>query len=89
MPGGFGTLDEAFEVFTLVQCHKLKGFPIVAMGSEFWEHMRHFARGSLVNEKTIAPEDLELLHVTDSTEDAVQYILAGVARMASSPAGID
>jgi len=89
MPGGFGTLDEAFEVLTLIQCHKLQGFPIVAMGSEFWEHMREFVRGALVNEKTISPGDLELLHVTDSTEDAVHYIHAGVARMASSPAGID
>ena len=89
MPGGFGTLDEAFEVITLIQCHKLQGFPIVAMGSEFWEHMRQFVRGALVNEKTISPEDLELLHVTDSTEEAVRYIHSGVARLRSSPAAID
>ncbi len=54
MPGGFGTLDEAFEVLTLIQCHKLDGFPIVAMGSQFWNHMRNFVRGSLVTEKTIS-----------------------------------
>jgi uncharacterized protein (TIGR00730 family) len=89
MPGGFGTLDEAFEVITLIQCHKLQGFPIVAMGSEFWEQMRNFVRGSLVNEKTISPEDLDLLHVTDSAESAVQYIRDGAARMPSSPGGID
>jgi len=89
MPGGFGTLDEAFEVITLIQCHKLTGFPIVAIGSEFWEHMRQFVRGALVNEKTISPEDLDLLRVTDSTEEAVQYLRAGVARISSSPAGID
>ncbi|HKF47918.1 MAG TPA: TIGR00730 family Rossman fold protein [Terracidiphilus sp.] len=89
MPGGFGTLDEAFEVLTLIQCHKLQGFPIVAMGSEFWEHMRRFVRGALINEKTISSEDLDLLHVTDSTEDAVRYIRAEAARMATSPAGID
>ena len=89
MPGGFGTLDEAFEVLTLIQCHKLKGFPIVAMGSEFWAQMRNFVRGALVSEKTISLEDLDLLHVTDSYEDAIQQIREGVARVASSPAGID
>jgi uncharacterized protein (TIGR00730 family) len=89
MPGGFGTLDEAFEVLTLIQCHKLEGFPIVAMGSEFWAQMRNFVRGALVSEKTISPDDLDLLHVTDFTEDAIQYINAGVARVSPSPAGID
>lgn len=89
MPGGIGTLDEAFEVLTLIQCHKLKGFPIVAMGAEFWEHMREFVRGAMVSEKTISPEDLDLLRVTDSTEDAVDYIKAGVERIATSPVGID
>jgi uncharacterized protein (TIGR00730 family) len=89
MPGGFGTLDEAFEVLTLIQCHKLQGFPIVAMGSEFWSQMRSFARGALVNEKTISPEDLELLHVTDSTEDAIQYIGRETARVSPSPKGVD
>ncbi len=89
MPGGFGTLDEAFEVLTLIQCHKLEGFPIVAMGSEFWSHMRNFVRGSLVTEKTISPEDLDLLHVTDSTEDAIRYLHEGVAGMTSSAPAID
>jgi uncharacterized protein (TIGR00730 family) len=89
MPGGFGTLDEAFEVLTLVQCQKLQGFPIVAMGSEFWEHMRNFVRGSLVDEKTISPRDLDLLHVTDSTEVAIQYIRDGAVRIPASPSGID
>jgi len=89
MPGGVGTLDEAFEVLTLIQCRKLEGFPIVAMGSEFWDHMRQFVRGALIDEKAISPEDLDLLRVTDSTEDAIHYIQAGVARIASSPARID
>ena len=89
MPGGLGTLDEAFEVLTLIQCHKLTGFPIVAMGSEFWMQMRNFVRGALVHERTISPEDLDLLHVTDSTEEAIHYIRDGVARIAPSPKGID
>ena len=89
MPGGFGTLDEAFEVLTLIQCHKLNGFPIVAMGSEFWSQLGTFIRGALVNEKTISPEDMDLLHVTDDTEDAVRYINGGVARIESPPKEID
>jgi uncharacterized protein (TIGR00730 family) len=89
MPGGFGTLDEAFETITLVQCHKLVRFPIVAMGSDFWEHMRVFVRGALISEKTISPGDLDLLHVTDSPQEAVTYIQSGVAQAASSLSGID
>ena len=60
MPGGFGTLDEAFETLTLVQCHKLDRFPMVAMGKDFWGQLGTFIRGALVSEKTISPEDLEL-----------------------------
>jgi len=89
MPGGFGTLDEAFETITLVQCQKLVRFPIVAMGSEFWEQMRVFVRGALINEKTISPGDLDLLHVTDSPEEALTYIQSGVAQTVPSLSGID
>jgi uncharacterized protein (TIGR00730 family) len=87
MPGGLGTLDEAFETLTLVQCHKLERFPIVAMGSAFWGEMRNFIRGTLVPEGTISLEDLELLHVTDSPEDAIAYIRDGVARAGAASAG--
>jgi uncharacterized protein (TIGR00730 family) len=88
MPGGFGTLDEAFETITLVECHKLDPFPIVAMGSEFWEQMRVFVRGALISEKTISPGDLDLLHVTDSPQEALAYIQSGVAQVAPV-SGID
>ncbi len=74
MPGGFGTLDEAFETLTLIQCQKLERFPIVAMGSDFWEEMRTFGRGALLREATISPDDLDLLFVTDSPEEAVRCI---------------
>ena len=88
MPGGFGTLDEAFETLTLIQCHKLERFPIVAMGSDFWEEMRNFGRGALVREGTISPEDLNLLRVTDSPDDAVRYIHEDLAHV-SAPGVID
>jgi uncharacterized protein (TIGR00730 family) len=81
MPGGFGTLDEAFETLTLVQCHKLDRFPIVAMGKDFWGQLGTFMRGALVSEKTISPEELELLQITDSPEDAVRLIREGAERI--------
>jgi uncharacterized protein (TIGR00730 family) len=89
MPGGLGTLDEAFETLTLVQCRKLERFPIVAMGADFWGQMRNFIRGTLVSEATISPEDLELLHVTDSSEEALTYIRDGVEGVTASAGGID
>ncbi len=89
MPGGFGTLDEAFETLTLVQCHKLEKFPIVAMGSDFWGKMRTFVRETLVAEKTISPEDLDLLRVTDSPEEAMAYIQAGLSEKALAARGVD
>jgi predicted Rossmann-fold nucleotide-binding protein len=54
MPGGFGTLDEAFEVMTLVQTGKLERFPIVGMGGDFWEHLRTFAREPMLSEGVIS-----------------------------------
>jgi len=89
MPGGFGTLDEAFETLTLVQCNKLEKFPIVAMGTDFWDQMRTFGRGALMAEKTISPEDLDLLYGTDSTDKAVAYLRNGAGRVAKAGAHID
>ena len=89
MPGGFGTLDEAFETLTLVQCNKLNRFPIVAMGSDFWGQMRDFGRGALLAEKTISPEDLDLLYTTDSADEAIAYLQNGTARAAVAKSQID
>jgi uncharacterized protein (TIGR00730 family) len=74
MPGGYGTLDEAFETLTLTQCAKIERFPIVAMGRKFWTHLEQFVRKSLVAEKTISPGDLDLIHVTDSVDEALGII---------------
>jgi len=78
MPGGFGTLDEAFEVVTLIQTGKLERFPIVAMGGDFWEHMRRFARDSMLREGTIGPEDVDLIQRADTVEDAIRLIAEGI-----------
>lgn len=67
-PGGFGTLDELFEVLTLVQTRKAKPVPIVLFGTAFWSRFLNF--DVLVEEGTIAPEDLGLFHITDDPQDA-------------------
>jgi uncharacterized protein (TIGR00730 family) len=71
MPGGFGTLDEAFETATLVQTNKIKDFPIVLMNSAFWEDLLAFLRSRLVATGKIEEQDLQLFTVTDSPDEAV------------------
>lgn len=75
-PGGFGTLDEIFETLTLMQTGKIEQFPIVALGTEFWSPLVDFFTERLCHEKTIAQEDLDLLHVTDSVEEMLEHINA-------------
>jgi predicted Rossmann-fold nucleotide-binding protein len=74
MPGGFGTLDEVFETLNLMQTGKIDSFPVVCMASDFWNDLDEFLNRSLVREKTIAPDDLDLLYYTDVAEDALKYI---------------
>jgi hypothetical protein len=73
MPGGFGTMDEMFEALTLIQTRKLRNFPIVIMGSDFWAEMRQFM-DHMLKGATISPEDLDLIKWTDSVEEAVAHL---------------
>jgi hypothetical protein len=74
MPGGFGTLDEAFEVMTLMQNHKLESFPVVAMGGGFWTSLRQFLTDTLLPEGTISASDLAMLNLADDPRHAVEII---------------
>lgn len=74
MPGGFGTLDEAFEVATLIQNQKLESFPIVALGGEYWHELQQFLTRTLIREGTIAPTDLDLISLVDTPAAAVEVI---------------
>ena len=74
LPGGFGTLDEIFEVVTLTQTEKLESFPIVCMGNHFWEKLQDFMRDTLIKEGTIGPEDLDIIKFADTVEHAVDII---------------
>jgi uncharacterized protein (TIGR00730 family) len=75
LPGGFGTLDEIFETATLIQTGKMRAFPIVALGLEYWEHLRTFVQRALIEEGTISASDLNLITFTDSPDEAVEIIL--------------
>jgi hypothetical protein len=74
MPGGFGTMDEIFEVLTLIQTGKLPKRPVVCMGADYWTGLRHFLRETMLKIGTISPEDLDLWYVTNDPSDGVNYI---------------
>ncbi len=74
MPGGFGTLDETFETLTLMQTGKIEQFPVIAMGTDFWGNIREFITEAMLSEGTIDQEDVELLHTTDSVDEALSII---------------
>jgi len=74
LPGGFGTLDEIFETATLIQTAKIREFPLVLMGREFWNPLLDFLADRMVKSRTIDPVDLERIIVTDSAEEAVAAI---------------
>ena len=80
-PGGFGTLDELFELLTLVQTQKMrKPMPIVVFGTEYWREIIDFE--ALVRHGTINARDLELMHHTDSVDDAYNWIVMQLAERA-------
>jgi uncharacterized protein (TIGR00730 family) len=79
MPGGFGTLDEFFETLTLIQTGKIERFPLILMGTDYWAKLRGFVEESLLAHKTISPTDLHLIRLTDSVEETVGAIRAGIA----------
>jgi len=75
MPGGFGTLDEFFEVLTLVQTERIPQFPLVLFGREHWSGLLHWMKLELAQKnKYISPTDLDLVCVTDSPEEVVELI---------------
>jgi uncharacterized protein (TIGR00730 family) len=74
LPGGLGTLDEAFEVATLIQTGELKKFPFVTMGKEFWKPLLEFVRKSLTKSGAVGREELDFGYSTDSPAQAVKFI---------------
>jgi uncharacterized protein (TIGR00730 family) len=74
-PGGFGTMDELFEALTLIQTGKVRNLPIVLFGSKYWGGLIEWIKGPMLAEHKLAPEDLKLLVLTDSVEEACQMIV--------------
>ena len=74
MPGGFGTLDELMEALTLIQTGKARKMPIILVCSDFWKGLVDWFRDTLVREKMIDPEDMNLIQIIDQPEQVVEAI---------------
>lgn len=74
-PGGFGTMDELFEALTLIQTGKVRNFPVILFGSEYWGGLLEWIRATMLAEGKISPDDMDLLVVTDSPDEAVRTIV--------------
>lgn len=74
MPGGFGTMDELFEAITLIQTGKIARFPIVLVGTAYWSGLIAWIKNTMLTEKKISEEDLNLYRLVDTAEDAVEHI---------------
>ncbi len=75
MPGGFGTLDELFEVLTLVQTLRIPRFPLILFGRRYWRGLLKWAKGTLEKGRFISPGDLDLLTLTEEAQEAIDLIL--------------
>jgi uncharacterized protein (TIGR00730 family) len=75
MPGGVGTLDELFEALALIQNEKIKDFPVVIMGTDYWRQLIEFIE-QMAKRGKISPSDLKLIFATDSVEEAIAHIRA-------------
>jgi uncharacterized protein (TIGR00730 family) len=74
LPGGFGTLDELFEALTLIQTQKTAMFPIILVGSSYWEGLIDWLKNTMLEEAYISPEDMDLFKIVDTADDAVNEI---------------
>jgi hypothetical protein len=74
MPGGFGTLDEIFEAITLIQTKRIKPFPVILFGSDYWQPLWKWIENTLLAQKLISPGDLELVTILDNPDDVIKAI---------------
>jgi len=75
MPGGFGTLDELFEVLTLVQTQRIPQFPLILFGKDYWRGLLRWIKDRVLGAEYISPDDMDLLTLTDDPQEAVNVIL--------------
>jgi len=74
LPGGFGTLDELFEAVTLVQTRRIRPFPLILVGSEYWAGLIDWIKDKLLAEKRISSEEIEILQIMDDPEEIVKAV---------------
>jgi hypothetical protein len=74
LPGGFGTMDELFEALTLIQTRRIKSFPVILMGSEYWKGLLDWLKKSMVRNNMIMPEDLRFISIIDDPDEVVRHI---------------
>jgi len=74
MPGGFGTLDELFEAMTLIQTRRIKPFPVILVGSDYWQGIMEWVRGTVLARHYISPQDLDLFTLLDDPDEVVYNI---------------
>ena len=74
LPGGFGTMDEFFEAVTLIQTKKIKPFPVILVGTDYWKGLLDWVRETVLKQGIISPDDLDILHLTDDPDEIVKTI---------------
>jgi uncharacterized protein (TIGR00730 family) len=84
-PGGFGTLDELFESLTLIQTDKVRQFPVVLLGRDYWRDLLDWIADEPLAHGMISPDDVQLLHVTDDVTEAVSLIVDCWVRHCAEP----
>jgi uncharacterized protein (TIGR00730 family) len=85
LPGGFGTMDELFEALVLIQTRKIRNFPVVLVGRDFWRGLFDWVRDRMADELYVAPADLELVSITDDPEGVVRLVRQGAERQGRRP----
>ena len=85
-PGGFGTLDEFFEMVTLIQTKKIEGVPIICVGGDYWNSVDKFIKDELLSRKAIESVDTDLYTITDSHDEVLEIIKA-VSRVSGGGGG--
>ena len=73
-PGGYGTMDEFFEALTLIQTKRIKSFPVILVGGEYWSELVEWINGELVKRRYISQKDTNLFHVADTSQEVVKVI---------------
>jgi uncharacterized protein (TIGR00730 family) len=74
LPGGFGTMDELFEALTLIQTQRIRPFPVILVGSQYWKGLLHWIKETLLKEGKISPPDFEILQVIDEPPEILRAI---------------